>query len=399
MVALREIIADKKFQEAKSKLAFAVGKDAAGEIIVADIAKMPHVLIAGSTGSGKSVCINTLITSIIYKAKPSEVKLVMVDPKVVELSVYNGIPHLLIPVVTDPKKAAGALQWAVQEMVNRYHLFAEKNVRDISGYNEALEEEGIEEKLPQIVIIIDELADLMMVAAKDVEDAICRLAQMARAAGMHLVIATQRPSVDVITGVIKANIASRIAFAVTSGVDSRTIIDSIGAEKLLGKGDMLFYPSGTIKPQRVQGAFISDGEVEKIVTFLKNNGGPVYSNDILEKIEKANNSDQELDKDDEDDTDEFLMDAIDLAVNMGQISASGLQRRFKIGYTRAGRIIDQMEARGIISGYEGSKPRKTLITEDRWQELKMSKPTLEEVKEAGQKLATINEATTSTNNE
>ncbi len=399
MVALREIIADKKFQEAKSKLAFAVGKDAAGEIIVADIAKMPHVLIAGSTGSGKSVCINTLITSIIYKAKPSEVKLVMVDPKVVELSVYNGIPHLLIPVVTDPKKAAGALQWAVQEMVNRYHLFAEKNVRDISGYNEALEEEGIEEKLPQIVIIIDELADLMMVAAKDVEDAICRLAQMARAAGMHLVIATQRPSVDVITGVIKANIASRIAFAVTSGVDSRTIIDSIGAEKLLGKGDMLFYPSGTIKPQRVQGAFISDGEVEKIVTFLKNNGGPVYSNDILEKIEKANNSDQELDKDDEDDTDEFLMDAIDMAVNMGQISASGLQRRFKIGYTRAGRIIDQMEARGIISGYEGSKPRKTLITEDRWQELKMSKPTLEEVKEAGQKLATINEATTSTNNE
>ena len=399
MVALREIIADKKFQEAKSKLAFAVGKDAAGEIIVADIAKMPHVLIAGSTGSGKSVCINTLITSIIYKAKPSEVKLVMVDPKVVELSVYNGIPHLLIPVVTNPKKAAGALQWAVQEMVNRYHLFAEKNVRDISGYNEALEEEGIEEKLPQIVIIIDELADLMMVAAKDVEDAICRLAQMARAAGMHLVIATQRPSVDVITGVIKANIASRIAFAVTSGVDSRTIIDSIGAEKLLGKGDMLFYPSGTIKPQRVQGAFISDGEVEKIVTFLKNNGGPVYSNDILEKIEKANNSDQELDKDDEDDTDEFLMDAIDMAVNMGQISASGLQRRFKIGYTRAGRIIDQMEARGIISGYEGSKPRKTLITEDRWQELKMSKPTLEEVKEVGQKLATINEATTSTNNE
>ena len=237
-VSLREIIEDEKFQTAKSKLAFAVGRDAAGETIVTDIAKMPHVLIAGSTGSGKSVCINTLITSIIYKAKPSEVKLVMVDPKVVELSVYNGIPHLLIPVVTDPKKAAGALAWAVQEMVNRYHLFAEKNVRDISGYNEALEKEGIEEKLPQIVIIIDELADLMMVAAKDVEDAICRLAQMARAAGMHLVIATQRPSVDVITGVIKANIASRIAFAVTSGVDSRTIIDSIGAEKLLGKGDM-----------------------------------------------------------------------------------------------------------------------------------------------------------------
>ena len=374
MVVLRDIIADEKFQNAKSKLSFAVGKDVAGEVIVTDIAKMPHVLIAGSTGSGKSVCINTLITSIIYKAKPSEVKLVMVDPKVVELSVYNGIPHLLIPVVTDPKKAAGALAWAVQEMVNRYHLFAEKNVRDISGYNEALEQEGIGEKLPQIVIIIDELADLMMVAAKDVEDAICRLAQMARAAGMHLVIATQRPSVDVITGVIKANIASRIAFAVTSGVDSRTIIDSIGAEKLLGKGDMLFYPSGTIKPQRVQGAFISDGEVEKIVTFLKNNGGPAYSDDIIEKIEKANSTDQELEADEEDDTDEFLMDAIDMAVNMGQISASGLQRRFKIGYTRAGRIIDQMEARGIISGYEGSKPRKTLITEERWQELKMAKP-------------------------
>ena len=399
MVALRDIIADKKFQEAKSKLAFAVGRDAAGETIVADIAKMPHVLIAGSTGSGKSVCINTIITSIIYKAKPSEVKLVMVDPKVVELSVYNGIPHLLIPVVTDPKKAAGALQWAVQEMVNRYHLFAEKNVRDISGYNEALEAEGVEEKLPQIVIIIDELADLMMVAAKDVEDAICRLAQMARAAGMHLVIATQRPSVDVITGVIKANIASRIAFAVTSGIDSRTIIDSIGAEKLLGKGDMLFYPSGTIKPQRIQGAYVSDGEVEKIVTFLKNNGGPVYSDDIMEKIEKANSTDQELDSDEDDETDEFLMDAIDMAVNMGQISASGLQRRFKIGYTRAGRIIDQMEARGLISGYEGSKPRKTLITEDRWQELKMSKPALETMKEAGQKLMEANKTAETVNNE
>ena len=399
MVALRDIIADVKFKEAKSKLAFAVGRDAAGETVVADIAKMPHVLIAGSTGSGKSVCINTLITSIIYKAKPSEVKLVMVDPKVVELSVYNGIPHLLIPVVTDPKKAAGALQWAVQEMINRYHLFAEKNVRDITGYNEALEAEGIEEKLPQIVIIIDELADLMMVAAKDVEDAICRLAQMARAAGMHLVIAAQRPSVDVITGVIKANIASRIAFAVTSGVDSRTIIDSIGAEKLLGKGDMLFYPSGTIKPQRIQGAFVSDSEVEKIVTFLKNNGGPAYSDDILEKIEKANSTEQEIEAEENDDMDEFLMDAIDMAVNMGQISASGLQRRFKIGYTRAGRIIDQMEARGIISGYEGSKPRKTLISEDRWQELKMTKPTLGEIKEAGQKLAEMNGTTGTANNE
>ncbi len=378
MVSLREIIEDEKFQTAKSKLSFAVGRDAAGETIVTDIAKMPHVLIAGSTGSGKSVCINTLITSIIYKAKPSEVKLVMVDPKVVELSVYNGIPHLLIPVVTDPRKAAGALAWAVQEMVNRYHLFAEKNVRDISGYNEALEKEGVEEKLPQIVIIIDELADLMMVAAKDVEDAICRLAQMARAAGMHLVIATQRPSVDVITGVIKANIASRIAFAVTSGVDSRTIIDSIGAEKLLGKGDMLFYPSGAMKPQRVQGAFVSDGEVEKIVTFLKNNGGPTYSEDVLEKIEKSNSTDMELDQDADDDTDPLLMDAIEMCIDNGQASASSLQRRFKIGYTRAGRLIDQMEERGIISGYEGSKPRKVLMSRERWEELKMAKPPQEE---------------------
>ena len=375
MVVLRDIIDTKEFRDAKSKLSFAVGKDAAGEVIVSDIAKMPHVLIAGSTGSGKSVCINTLITSIIYKSKPSEVKLLMVDPKVVELSVYNGIPHLLIPVVTDPKKAAGALSWAVQEMVNRYHLFAEKNVRDIQGYNEVLEKEGMEEKLPQIVIIIDELADLMMVAAKDVEDAICRLAQMARAAGMHLVIATQRPSVDVITGIIKANIASRIAFAVTSQVDSRTILDSAGAEKLLGKGDMLFYPSGVQKPQRIQGAYISDTEVEKIVNFLKENGGATYSEDIIEKIEKANSTDKEIEENDDDDLDPFLIDAIDAVVDLGQASASFIQRRFKVGYARAGRIIDQMEARGIISGYEGSKPRQVLISKDRWEELKMSNST------------------------
>ena len=374
MVVLRDIIDSKEFKTAKSKLSFAVGKDAAGDVIVSDIAKMPHVLIAGSTGSGKSVCINTLITSIIYKAKPSEVKLVMVDPKVVELSVYNGIPHLLIPVVTDPKKAAGALSWAVQEMVNRYHLFAEKNVRDIEGYNQALEKEGIEEKLPQIVIIIDELADLMMVAAKDVEDAICRLAQMARAAGMHLVIATQRPSVDVITGIIKANIASRISFAVTSQVDSRTIIDSAGAEKLLGKGDMLFFPSGVLKPQRIQGAFISDAEVEKIVSFLKENGGATYNEDILEKIEKANSTDKELDEEAEDEIDPLLMEAIDVVVDMGQASTSFIQRRFKVGYARAGRIIDQMEQRGIISGYEGSKPRQVLMPKERWEELKMAKP-------------------------
>ena len=297
----------------------------------------------------------------------------MIDPKVVELSVYNGIPHLLIPVVTDPRKAAGALAWAVQEMENRYQLFANKGVRDLKGYNEAVEDEEIG-KLPQIVIIIDELADLMMVAAKEVEDSICRLAQKARAAGMHLVIATQRPSVDVITGIIKANIPSRIAFAVSSQIDSRTILDMAGAEKLLGKGDMLFYPIGSSKPVRVQGAFVSDKEVEKIVDFLKSNGGEVtYNEDIIESIENANKSDKELSEPDEDDdTDPFLEDAIRTVVEVGQASTSFIQRRFKVGYARAGRIIDQMEARGIISGYEGSKPRQVLITMERLQELSMS---------------------------
>ena len=373
IVPLRDIIDSDSFKNHKSKLAFALGKDVAGEEVVTDIAKMPHVLIAGSTGSGKSVCINTLIASIIYKAKPSEVKLVMVDPKVVELSVYNGIPHLLIPVVTDPKKAAGALAWAVQEMVNRYSLFASKNVRDIKGYNSALEEEGEGQKLPQIVIIIDELSDLMMVSPKDVEDSICRLAQMARAAGMHLVIATQRPSVDVITGIIKANIPSRIAFAVSSQVDSRTILDMAGAEKLLGKGDMLFYPAGAPKPTRIQGAFISDKEVEKIVDFIKNNGEATYNDDILQQIENSNSTDKEIDSQDEDDnTDPLLMEAIDVVVETGQASTSFIQRRFKVGYARAGRIIDQMEERGIISGFQGSKPREVLMTKERWEELKMS---------------------------
>ena len=321
VVHLREIIDSDKFKNSSSKLSFAVGKNVAGEEVVTDIAKMPHVLIAGATGSGKSVCINTLIASIIYKAKPSEVKLVMVDPKVVELSVYNGIPHLLIPVVTDPKKAAGALSWAVQEMVNRYSLFATKGVRDIKGYNEVLEKEETEGKLPQIVIIIDELADLMMVAPNDVEDAICRLAQMARAAGMHLVIATQRPSVDVITGIIKANIPSRIAFAVSSGVDSRTILDSVGAENLLGKGDMLFAPVGVNKPVRIQGAFISDKEVEKIVDFLKSNGEVKYNEDIIESIENANKTDKELEEEQgQDDTDPLLMEAIDTVVEARQAS-------------------------------------------------------------------------------
>ena len=380
-VHLREVLESEEFENNKSKLTVALGKDVAGNIQLADIAKMPHVLIAGSTGSGKSVCINTIITSIIYNAKPSEVKMVMVDPKVVELSVYNGIPHLLIPVVTDPKKAAGALAWAVQEMDNRYNLFASKGVRDIKGYNKAIEKENELGKLPQIVIIVDELADLMMVAAKDVEESICRLAQKARAAGMHLVIATQRPSVDVITGLIKANIPSRIAFAVSSQVDSRTILDSVGAEKLLGKGDMLFFPAGAPKPSRVQGAFVSDEEVEKIVDFVKQNGTATYSEDILETIENSNKTDKELmqEQEDDDDTDPFLMDAIDAVVEQGQASTSFIQRRFKVGYARAGRIIDQMEERGIISGYQGSKPREVLITKERLQELKMG--TNEELKE------------------
>lgn len=372
-VHLREVLESEEFQDNKSKLSVALGKDVAGNVQLADIAKMPHVLIAGSTGSGKSVCINTIITSIIYNSKPSEVKMVMVDPKVVELSVYNGIPHLLIPVVTDPKKAAGALAWAVQEMDNRYNLFAGKGVRDLKGYNNAIEKENGIGKLPQIVIIVDELADLMMVAAKDVEEAICRLAQKARAAGMHLVIATQRPSVDVITGLIKANVPSRIAFAVSSQVDSRTILDSVGAEKLLGKGDMLFFPSGAPKPVRVQGAFVSDDEVEKIVDFVKQNGTANYSEDILETIENNNKTEKELvqEQAEDDETDPFLMDAIDAVVEQGQASTSFIQRRFKVGYARAGRIIDQMEERGIISGYQGSKPREVLITKERLDELKM----------------------------
>ncbi len=376
-VMLREVIESDVFKNHKSKLCYALGKDAAGEVCVGDIAKMPHMLIAGATGSGKSVCINSLIVSILYKAKPSEVKMILVDPKMVELSVYNGIPHLLIPVVTDPKKAAGALNWAVQEMVNRYSLFASKGVKDIKGYNAQMaeDEEGI--KLPQIVIIIDELADLMMVAPNDVEDAICRLAQMARAAGMHLVIATQRPSVDVITGIIKANIPSRIAFTVSSQVDSRTILDMAGAEKLLGKGDMLYFPVGETKPLRMQGTFIDEKEIEAIVEEVKSNRNsevPQYDTQILESIEKSNGKPTDSDSQDED-ADELLDEAIDLVMNMGQASASMLQRKFKIGYSRAGRIVDQMEARGLISGYDGSKPRQLLISKEEWQELKMGKGT------------------------
>ena len=376
MVPLRDVIESDEFKNNKSKLSIALGKDVAGNVVIGNIAKMPHVLIAGSTGSGKSVCINTIITSIIYNAKPSEVKLVMIDPKVVELSVYNGIPHLLIPVVTDPKKAAGALAWAVQEMDNRYNLFAEKGVRDLKGYNNAIEKSGESGKLPQIVIIVDELADLMMVASKEVEESICRLAQKARAAGMHLVIATQRPSVDVITGLIKANIPSRIAFAVSSQVDSRTILDQVGAEKLLGKGDMLFFPSGAAKPTRVQGAFVSDEEVEKIVDFIKSNGTATYSEDILESIENNNKTDKEkaleAEQSADDDVDPFLKDAINTVVETGQASTSFIQRKFKVGYARAGRIIDQMEERGVISGYQGSKPREVLWTVEKLAELNMA---------------------------
>ncbi len=368
MVRLRDVLESKEFAQHPSKIAFAVGKDISGETIIADIAKMPHLLIAGATGSGKSVCINSLIVGLLYKSTPDEVRLLMIDPKVVELGVYNGIPHLLIPVVTEPKKAAGALNWAVQEMVNRYKLFADKAVRDIKGYNDLVKRTGEEKTLPQIVIIIDELADLMMVAPNDVEDAICRLAQMARAAGMHLVIATQRPSVDVITGVIKANITSRISFAVSSQIDSRTILDMAGAEKLLGRGDMLILPAGRAKPFRVQGANITDEEVERVVEFVKAQADTSYDNDIIEEINNGNTS---FDND-ESDADELLPKAIEAVVEAGHASVSLIQRKFRVGYARAARIVDQMEERGIIGGFEGSKPRQLLITKQQWQEMQLS---------------------------
>lgn len=354
IVYLRDVIDSDRFLAFPSKLAFALGKDIAGKPIIADIGKMPHVLIAGATGSGKSVCINTLITSIIYKATPQEVRLIMIDPKVVELSVYNGIPHLLIPVVTDPKKAAGALFWAVNEMTRRYNLFAENNVRDMKGYNEKQGDEH--QRLPQIVIIIDELADLMMTGAKEVEDAICRLAQMARAAGIHLVIATQRPSVDVITGVIKANIPSRLAFAVSSGTDSRTILDMVGAEKLLGKGDMLFYPVGESKPIRIQGAFISDKEVESIVNSIKTDQAD-YEQSVMESMENVGSSSN---MDLEDETDELLEKATEFAMDKEKLSISMLQRYFRIGFNRAARLMEALEARGVVGPDEGSKPRKVI---------------------------------------
>ena len=361
-VSARELMESEAFASAKSKLSVALGKDIGGNVVIGDISKYPHVLIAGSTGSGKSVCINTIITSILYKARPDEVKLIMVDPKVVELGMYNGIPHLLIPVVTDPKKAAGALNWAVGEMMRRYALFADTATRNLKGYNEQAEKNGTE-KLPQIVIIIDELADLMMVAAKEVEDYICRLAQLARAAGIHLIIATQRPSVDVITGLIKANVPSRIAFAVSSGVDSRTILDKVGAEKLLGKGDMLYHPTGLPNAMRVQGAFVSDEEIENIIAFIKENSEETsYAQDLADHIERMASGDNGVtDEDDGDDADPLLPQAIELAAERGEISTSIIQTKMKVGYARARRIVDQMETRGLISGANGSKPREVYL--------------------------------------
>ena len=370
-VMLRDLLESDEFKNSRSPISFAVGKDIAGKVVVADIAKMPHLLVAGATGSGKSVCINTLIMSIIYKADPEDVKLILVDPKVVELSVYNGIPHLMIPVVTDPKKAAGALNWAVAEMEKRYKLFAEYNVRDLKGFNEKVLRgetgEDAEKKLPQIIIIIDELADLMMVAPGEVEGAICRLAQLARAAGLHLILATQRPSVNVITGLIKANMPSRIAFSVSSGVDSRTIIDMNGAEKLLGKGDMLFYPSGYPKPVRVQGSFVSDKEVQKVVDYLiDKNGSTAYSNELEEHMMTADvpTSISGVSAEDTDDRDVYFTEAGQLIIDKDRASIGMLQRMFKIGFNRAARIMDQLAEAGVVGPEEGTKPRKVLISKE-----------------------------------
>ena len=380
-VSLRDVIDSNEFSKAKSKSSFAVGKDIGGNCIVGNIAKLPHMLIAGTTGSGKSVCMNSIIISLLYKASPEDVKLIMVDPKMVELGIYNGIPHLLIPVVTDPKKAAGSLQWAVTEMMRRYKSMSDAGVRDLEAYNSIMESEEDGKKLPQVVVIIDELADLMLVAAKEVEESICRIAQMGRAAGIHLIIATQRPSADVITGLMKANIPSRIAFAVASAMESRIILDTQGAEKLVGRGDMLFAPIGSGKPQRVQGCFVSDPEVEAVATYVKENYlNNNYDQSVMEEIERkaaqtgngkgASSAAAPDPSDEEMDGDEMLPAAVDVILETGQASVSMLQRRLKLGYARAARIVDEMEEKGIVGPFQGSKPRAILITKEQWEAMK-----------------------------
>ncbi|MDD2417432.1 MAG: DNA translocase FtsK 4TM domain-containing protein [Oscillospiraceae bacterium] len=379
-VCLRELIDTKEFSSSKSPLTVALGKDISGNLVITDLSRMPHLLIAGTTGSGKSVCTNAMIQSVLYKSSPNDVRMLLIDPKQVEFNIYNGIPHLLVPVVTDPRKAAGALGWAVTEMLNRYKLFAENNVRDLKSYNELAKRNDNLHTMPLILIVIDELSDLMMAAANEVEDAIIRIAQMARAAGMHLVIATQRPSVDVITGLIKANIPSRLALTVASAVDSRTIIDSGGAEKLLGRGDMLFMPVGVSKPVRVQGCFVSNREVESVVHYLKDSEDHEYDDEVIEEIErqaaatgKSSSKAGGNGMDGDDESDEMLPQAIEAVIENGAASTSLLQRRLRLGYARAGRLIDEMEQRGIIGPYEGSKPRQVLITRQQWLEMNINR--------------------------
>ncbi len=386
MVRIHDVIDSVEFHKSKSRISFAVGKDISGKCIIGDIAKLPHMLIAGTTGSGKSVCMNSLIISLLYKAKPEEVRMIMVDPKMVELGIYNGIPHLLIPVVTDPKKAAGALQWAVTEMMKRYRLMADAGVRDLDSYNKTVGmDDDNREKLPQIVVVIDELADLMLVAAKEVEEAICRVAQMGRASGIHLVIATQRPSADVITGLMKANIPSRIAFAVASAMESRIILDTAGAEKLVGKGDMLYAPLGQGKPKRVQGCFITDDEVQAVVDYIKKNTDASYDDDVMDQInQKAEQSGKSGGNaaapaaEPVNDGDELLPAAVDVILETGQASVSMLQRRLKLGYARAARIVDEMEEKGIVGPFEGSKPRQLLITKEQWLQMQGLAPEMAE---------------------
>ena len=375
-VNIRTIFENPQFRNAQSPLTIALGVDIAGNVVTTDLTRMPHLLIAGSTGSGKSVCINAIIISFLYKSSPEDVKLILIDPKVVELAEYNGIPHLMMPVVTEPKKAAGALGGAVAEMEKRYRLFAENSVRDIKSFNRlaAAKPELALEKMPYIAVVIDELADLMMVAGKEVEDYICRLAQKARAAGIHLIVATQRPSVDVITGLIKANIPARIAFAVSSQVDSRTILDGGGAEKLLGMGDMLFLPLGASKPVRVQGTYVKDEEIASVIEYIKRDFVAEYNQEMIENMEKLATKDKGQSASDNggEARDEMLTKAIEVVVEAGQASTSLLQRRLKLGYARAARIMDEMESMGIIGQYEGSKPRQVLITKNQWLEMTLS---------------------------